>query len=104
VALIFASEGVAHVELADLKIFSGNANRPLAQRIADGEVPSFLSDKRVLALDQFAINNRTQLCHPLCAERRHSSLGNESEGSWKFDDVERVGIHAIDTPERPKSR
>jgi len=33
--LIFASKRVAHVELADLKIFSGNANRPLAQRIAD---------------------------------------------------------------------
>ena len=49
---------------------------------------------RVLALDRIAIGDGPQLPHPLGAERRRGSLGNEGESARKFNDVEGVRIHA----------
>ncbi len=49
---------------------------------------------RVLSFDDVPVGCRAQLSHPLAAEWRRRSLGNEGERARKLNDVERVRIHA----------
>ncbi len=74
----------------------------LAQRIADGDVPSFLADKRILALDLSLMCRRHQVPRPVrrAPEDHHEGADGEPERHHLHRRVAHAGRGRV----RPKGR